>query len=102
MFLAPLLSLLVSNELFLRLDLTFRHRKLFAFAAVVVIVKELFNASTKQECVVKSFFREKLSALGPCAFIIHVENYELFRLVFEVENFRDHLVATNVWCRVVH
>jgi hypothetical protein len=101
MFLAPLLLFQVSNQLFFSLDLTLGYGQLFAFAQVVMVVKELFDSSTKQEGVIKSFFREKLGCFSACAFVIHVEDYELFGLVFEVENFRDHLVTTDVRGRVV-
>ena len=101
MFLAPLLLFQVSDELFFSLDLTFGYWQLFAFTQVVVVIKELLNTSTKQESVIKSFFREKLSDFRASTFVIHVEDYELFGLVFEVENFRDHFVTTDVRGRVV-
>lgn len=56
----------------------------------------MVKASTDQIHILITFFKEHLSHTGPLAFVVHIYDNQLARLVFETVELGDDLVSSDV------
>ena len=87
--------------LFFFLSGTSWYGHLNAFDQVSVSLKERFNASAQQECVLVAFFIEQLCVLDALSFVNHVADDKFVWRILEPVQFGDRLVSGNIGGREI-